>query len=384
MARFPQFFEEHAVLPPGVREPTDRTDWELEVIRRLSRDEPGGQGAGWMFGDVVQEFPGAFVPVAVADDNADAALEPLDVGGEVLEPGWRDELESGRHRRTDAIAWYQPWHLYGDDWGIYFDGPVWRARVREVMRRLPRSSNVTQGTVERDVFEQVLAHEQTHFASEVLGTQLEAIFGRSGYRDYVLATYSFRNAWTIGAPEEILATHNEVNGGQPGVLRDTAKRLARAAPPGYAEWETASAQRDRELIEASIAARMITEAGADVRWPTLRQLGRRVLGSVPMYWRFGGAQAPGFLRRSVAPITPQGVRRYLRSHGFVGTRQGHHETWVRNSVVVGFSVQGHDVPTKEHSPIAKNLGFAKPIELRRAMAHGTPPPALAARTASPT
>jgi hypothetical protein len=118
------------------------------------------------------------------------------------------------------------------------------------------------------------------------------------------------------------------------------------------------------------------EAGADVDWPTEKDLGKQALNAVPVYWYLGGVRPPGFLRRTIARLTPQAVRRYLRSQGFNGERIGHHEMWRRDSCVVGFSVQGDEIPLKEHSSLAQHLGFKKPIELRKAIAFGTPPPAL--------
>lgn len=390
MPQFPLFFEMHSVLPPGVRNPTDRTEWETEVIRRLSRDAevtPGPFGTFWIAdavsgSDVASADP--WVPVAEvseADGEEEGAILERFTPAQSVSPADLDDFEDeGDYQGTDTIAWYWPWHLFGDDWGVYFDGPAYWRHVRRISAAIPSGKQrPSASVVERDVFAQIKAHELTHFAGEVLATQLEATHARSGYRDYLLTARSFRNPWTIGVPEEILATHNEVNAGTKGALKDAAKTVADRSPPGYAEWRKAADSRERALIEATIATCIVPDAGAEIRWPGKKAIGVRVAKSVPVYWRNGGLLVPGFLRRKVGPLTPSALRRYLKAHGFMIDRRhtrGHHEWWTRNGVVASFSVQGHDIPRKEHSKVAGSLGFPGAIDLRRAIADGTQPPAV--------
>jgi hypothetical protein len=134
------------------------------------------------------------------------------------------------------------------------------------------------------------------------------------------------------------------------------------------------------MIEATIAARMVPEAGASASWP---RFGTREARAVPLYWRPGGVWLPAFLRRAPARLTPRAVRDYLRRNGFQPVARhtaGHHYWFEYDGVIASYSVQGGDIPKKEHPPLAKSLGFNTAVEFRRAMAVGAPPPAVTAAT----
>lgn len=377
MPRFPEFFQEHAVLPPGVSDPTDRTPWEQALLAKLHAGG-GATAPAW----IVQE--GHLDDyLAISDTGADTGdrdEDLLDVTNEavdLLTPEALQEGPSGGYGGADTIAHYWPWHLHGSDWGIYFDGPGFWVHVWQIHAQAAASGvSLPPATVAEDVFRQILTHEQTHFAGEILGTELEQAIGRSGYRDYVLTRYGFRNPWTTGFPEEILATHREVNAAAIGPLKRAAKELATDAPPGYSDWRLAADERVRRLIETTVARQMMPEAGTQLIWPTP---GKRESSAVPLYWRQGGVHLPPFLRRAVGRITPRSVRKYLEHHDFELVKKhtaGHHYWYERDGLTAAFSVQRGEIPHKEHSPLAKSLGFTNPAGLRRALAELSPPPAL--------
>lgn len=245
---------------------------------------------------------------------------------------------------ADAIAQYQPWHLYGADWGIYIlESPFW-SHVRRVTRhphlreRRPRNAAV----VVHSVLISVLSHEYTHVAGEALGTRLEVAMQRSCYRDYVLEQYRARNPSTVGAPEEMLATRAEVASGQ-APIKTAIGKLAEGAPPGYREWREADDPLTRAAIETFVASSMAGVSVPAIEWPRLSESHR---GSVPIYWCPSTPRRlplPPGLKKSVARLTPRPLRRWLQDHAFKLNPHhtgGHHFWYERGSVVAAFSVQG--------------------------------------------
>lgn len=407
MPKYPDFFRDHAVLPPGICEPTDRTAWELLLLAAAPRvgeePSPGGLSASFVRTDDDIDYAsvgfrgaaqGANGPALEEDDGGE---DNVDEDPELVDGVGRDfqiddflaasgDFEHSRdvpsRQGTDAIAWYAPWHLDGDDWGIYFWPPAFARYLdsyRGEVRKLPGTNSFSDLAIANSAGEMLRAHELTHFAGEILGTELEATFATSGYRDYILTGSGFRNPWTVGHPEEILATHREATGAPPGLLRTAAKAHADKAPAGYREWKLAMDARQGALIEATLAAQMMPCAGSHVRWPVPT---KRECNAVPVHWdpRY---PVPPFLRRRTARITPRLVHRYLRAHGFELNKRhtaGHHYWYEHGRVIAAFSIQGGEIPPKERTPLAQSLGFSRPSELVAAIEARVPPPAVAAKT----
>lgn len=158
---------------------------------------------------------------------------------EFADPPPRVEPGPAHGFTADAIAYYHPWHIGGDNyWGIYF-------REEHMNRYVERVERLFGWTGMRDlVVEQVLWHEMEHFEQEKAATALEDLLGESVYPTWLSKRYGIpvqledHESGTkeqVHMIEEALATAREI---------EWAEDPERNLPPDYAEfiaWDARSA-----------------------------------------------------------------------------------------------------------------------------------------------
>lgn len=152
-----------------------------------------------------------------------------------------DERERGRRQEPgpshdftpDAVAYYHPWHIGGDDhWGIYF-------RRDHMERYIERIESLFGWSDMRAVVEeQVYWHEMEHFEQEKAATALEDLLDMPVYPTWMAQRFGISvqlkdrangMPQTVHLIEEALATAREI---------EWAEDPKRGLPPGYAEFIT--------------------------------------------------------------------------------------------------------------------------------------------------
>jgi hypothetical protein len=155
----------------------------------------------------------------------------------------------------DVLAWYQPYHIYGDRWGIYLrlDGVAYVAFETLAAHGgsgLPRRHAV------RAAMEGLLRHEESHFEVEVFATSLEMTLGDPIYLPY---TRHFHGSGDFRR-EESLANRRIVHhhwdrpplGGAP--TRKAIEALADAGPRDYSCWRDYRSPKQFDAAKNTLAA----------------------------------------------------------------------------------------------------------------------------------
>lgn len=368
--RFPKFFEE--VLGPMA---AVDVSGELEPDEQEAIIDPGVRTVG----DVppTTGFPGWAL---LADDEPTGLVTEIDVpfpedvsegagGGEGPAPsGMFTEDESAG---ADAIAHYKPWHVWGDDWGIYF----FAEPFRDFVAATAQLSGGAYGLFEPFVMGQILEHELTHFEFEVIGTKLEAIHGRPLYRSYLFHRYSTLTRWTgppwargphPGPTEEAIATWREVYYARrkkptpPRGYQAAASKLADAAPAGYNSWRCADTGNAHlaGIVTATVASLI---AGQPQIIPPAHELDAEDLGDVPVYWRGDPALIPATAPpKDFTRPNPARLETWLKKNKAEiqhDRGKGSHVRFTWRGLSGGFSTSRDPVPKAPCQEIATIFGF---------------------------
>lgn len=175
----------------------------------------------------------------------------------------------------DVLAWYQPYHCFGDRWGIYIRVNGIAYLASEILGAHGPTALLHRHAV-RAAMEALLRHEESHFEVEVYATGLELDLGRPIYRPYIqhfIRTGAFRR-------EESLANRRMVHhhwdhpplGGAP--TRTAVEALADAGPRDYSGWRDYMVAKNFDVAKNTLAAE-ITDAcyigmGTDPKMPGSR------------------------------------------------------------------------------------------------------------------
>jgi hypothetical protein len=273
---------------------------------------------------------------------------------------------------ADEIAHYKPWHVWGEDWGIYF----FAERFRDFVAATARLSGGAYGQLEPFVLRQLLEHELTHFEFEVVGTKLEAIYGTPLYRSYLFDRYQQPTRWTgppwsrranhPGPVEEAIATWREVRYARrkkpapPPGYQAAASKLADAAPPGYNAWRCADPGNAHvaELVTATVASLI---AGSPQVAPPPHGLDDQDLAEVPIYWRGDPALIPASApAKDFTRPTPKRLEAWLKRNDAEIQRErgkGSHVRFTWRGQSGGFSTSRDPVPKAPCQEIAAIFGF---------------------------
>lgn len=226
---------------------------------------------------------------------------------------------------ADAVAHYKPWHVWGEDWGIYF----FAQPFRDFVAATAALSGTPYRQLEPYVMRQLLEHELTHFEFEVVGTKLEAIYGAPLYRSYLFQGFSSPTRWTglpwakgphPGPAEEAIATWREVRYSRrkkpasPRGYQAAASKLADASPAGYNAWRCADTANAHlaGLVTATVAS-LIAHAPHVV--PPAHGLDQEDLGDVPVYWRGDPAVIPSSApAKDTTRPTPKRLEKWLKKN----------------------------------------------------------------------
>ena len=283
---------------------------------------------------------------------------------------------------ADAVAHYKPWHIWGEDWGIYF----FAEPFRDFAASAAQLASAPYAQIEPFVFRQVLEHELTHFEFEVIGTKLEAIYGTPLYRSYLVHRYSTSTRWTgppwargchPGPVEEAIATWREVRYSRrkkprpPAGYQTAASRLADASPPGYNAWRCADIATPHlaSLVTATVATLI---AGQPLVSPPALHLSEEDLADVPVHWRGDPALIPTSApAKDFTRPTPDRLESWLKKNkaDFRSDRgKGSHVRFTWRGQRGGFPRSRNPVPKKPCVEIAAIFGFESLRELYLAIA----------------
>lgn len=244
MSRFPRFFQDAAHLPPGVDAPHGLNPDEEGALAGFD-DRPRYDTGAWPIGPNDRPAPPHWIFPELADDADDRVFDvsvpSLDeIASRESLPGERiPDRPSGVFGTSampdiDAVAFYAPWHFYGNDWGIYFT-----TGFADFLIDIAHYANQPPSVVEPFVVYQVLAHELTHFEFEVVATELEATLERSLYREYCLFRFALPTRWDASPLEEAVATWEEIRFARrrspprPKGFSKAVRKVADLSPPGY-------------------------------------------------------------------------------------------------------------------------------------------------------
>jgi hypothetical protein len=283
---------------------------------------------------------------------------------------------------ADAIAHYKPWHLWGEDWGIYF----FAKPFRDFVASTAQLSGANYGQLEPFVMRQILEHEYTHFEFEVVGTKLEAIYEKPLYRSYMFDRFAHHTRWTgppwarglhPGPVEEAIATWREVRYSRqkkpipPPGYQAAASKLADAAPPGYNAWRCADAGNAHlaGLVNATVATLI---ADAPQVAPPAPGLDEQDFGDVPVYWRGDPALIPSSApAKDFTRPTVKGLERWLKKNTAEiqpDRGQGSHRRFTWRGKSGTYSTSRDPVPKKPCLEIAAIFGFTNLRDLYLAIA----------------
>ena len=288
-----------------------------------------------------------------------------------------EELRESGHRwwvlprRGDllAVAFYAPWHFYGEDWGIYL-GPLFPDFLTDIAFHAVQPTSV----VEPFVVEQLLAHEQTHFEFEVVATELEAMVERSLYREYLFFSYNAPNRWASPL-EEAVATWEEVafarrrTPRRPKGFLKAVQKVANLSPPGYRDWKVADDDRRGPLVRATVASHIIGQRLLDWPWGDTSPAER---AQVPVRYRGDPQFAPSFIvPKALTRPTVRDLERFLRRNGAEIDKRagkGSHRKFRWRGQAGSYATSRPVVPKPESRLIAKIFGFRGVSELYEAIA----------------
>jgi hypothetical protein len=143
--------------------------------------------------------------------NPDEDLLPGDEWREVLDDEWRevlddewrevlDDLESGaggeehtpEEQIIDVLAWYQPIHYHGREWGIYIYESAIVDTAKSIISYLPyyrRYQPDAQVGALRSAFRTLFLHEVFHHKVESFAIMLEVIGRKDHYVPYTESVY---------------------------------------------------------------------------------------------------------------------------------------------------------------------------------------------------
>jgi len=227
---------------------------EMDMLRVGAEGGPptnwGGGPTNWS--ESASEYPVDWKKVAeprLPNPDEDLEFLPGDEWREVL-----DDLESEQVREKhtpeepiiDVLAWYQPIHYYGREWGIYIYESAIVDTAKSIISYLPYyrryQSDAKVGAL-RSALQTLFLHEVFHHKVEGFAIMLEVIGRKSHYAPYKESVYQ-PLLGTDDVIEEGLAcaemktrlreaTRKDV----PDDVRDAAQRMLEdwipRLPPGY-------------------------------------------------------------------------------------------------------------------------------------------------------
>ena len=158
----------------------------------------------------------------------------------------------------DVLAWYRPFHVFRQTWGIYLTVSGIRYVAAEVLRIDPRTP------LERGIevaITALLRHEEFHYQVEVYATGHELATGVPTYRRF---QHRFQLSGHLRRAESLanrrMVTHNWSGLGGAST-KQAVETVADAGPLDYAHWR-AYAPADRYAEAKSALAAEVIEADA--------------------------------------------------------------------------------------------------------------------------
>jgi hypothetical protein len=378
--RFPKFFEEAVGPMASVAVPGQLTPVEHDLLDpnvRYVGDAPPSAGfPSWaLLPDEEQTGLVTEIDVPFPEDVGEGA------GGDDG-PAPSGMFTQDESAGADAIAHYKPWHVWGEDWGIYF----FAQPFRDFVAATAALSGTPYRQLEPYVMRQLLEHELTHFEFEVVGTKLEAIYGAPLYRSYLFQGFSSPTRWTglpwakgphPGPAEEAIATWREVRYSRrkkpasPRGYQAAASKLADASPAGYNAWRCADTANAHlaGLVTATVAS-LIAHAPHVV--PPAHGLDQEDLGDVPVYWRGDPAVIPSSApAKDTTRPTPKRLEKWLKKNQAEIDRdrgKGSHVRFTWRGQSGGFSTSRDPVPAEPCKEIATLFGFTNTRDFYLAIA----------------
>ena len=329
---------------------------------------------------------------ALAQMPPDKGWEPVNdnlVGVFGGHPGGLTGDSSGPSSVFERLAFYLPFHMFPDWWGIYIF-PEGIQRVRCELADVFLDHGIPPREQVRVAKRLLYHHEFYHHATESFATRLEAILNQpcylNGFSPLYKATFG-----TAGCLEETCANSyarektiaKSVSPSIPkGQLRDAIDLWFRGAPPGYAEAEGSGSVWSKDL-RASFYEKCLNSC------LPLAGVPARSLGSAGVSaWSAAGYfdRGIGDVRSRIFYIIPKGspfhsrlpadVRTCIKGRSFKQKLQtlniarfqkqgGSHELWVPSSGGRPVPIPRHDgvdIPKGTMRGILRQLGARMSIE----------------------
>jgi hypothetical protein len=370
-AEFPDFFE---LIRDRIYEETEGREEPL-----VAADEAGAtlqpQPAPWLGPDPLPftDEDAATTLIELASDAADL-LDPQAIEL-VPDPDllgfWLHPKTANRRLRlpADAIAVYRPWHLNGEDWGIY---------VSELALTVFTAglAQLTGGSIPQLAplaLRQILEHEWTHFAFEVAGTEIGDALSAIVYPSYVTERFNASNRPYVGPLEEVVASWSEVDFARnpphgfrslrPRGYTRAVQHLLSLAPPGYRDWRQMDSRLDGAAIVAGVASLIAGRDMSTSRWGAVTDAEK---AQVPIYWVGEPSRAAAFgaLPKSIGPPTIRRLEQWLKHIGATPAAarrgKGSHRRWMLpNQEPIGYATSAGFLLPNEARNIAFALGITR-------------------------
>jgi len=367
--RYPDFFEQSPWLRP----------------LHADSDEPAGSAEA-------RDTLAPWIGVAARPDDAPAVpiLPAFEVGWRPQPVELPDDVPRGRFTvesspGLDAVASYQPYHFAFEGWGI-------RVYEKPFLGFAADLADLLGEPIERIVplaFRQVLFHEWTHFAFEIVGTTLDSVLaGIDGlvsvcYRDYCESRYANGSQWSDGPLEEAVAVWAELQFARrqlPERLRPKPRRyaeavaaLGRASPAGYRDFQCMRG-RNAERVLAHLAGTIADAEICTGRWGETTAAER---AQVPVYWIGDPTLLPsvGAVPKTVAAPSINRFERWLkkRHKASIETRRGkgsHRRFVLPDGQSGGYATSAGFLLGPEANEAARILGLPNARALYEAVARG--------------
>ncbi len=272
----------------------------LEAMDMLEVGAEGGPPTNWGGGptnwsESASEYPVDWKKVAeprLPNPDEDLEFLPGDEWREVL-----DDLESEQVREKhtpeepiiDVLAWYQPIHYYGREWGIYIYESAIFDTAKSIISYLPSSRRYqfdAQLGAFRSAFQTLFLHEVFHHKVESFATMLEVIGRKSHYVPYHELVYQPLFG-TDGLIEEGLACAEQkkrlleqtYKKHVPDDVRDAAQRMLGdwipRLSPGYRTGSDFLEEWEYERAIDRLSAQIQETSTAPTRNPNELKLARR-------------------------------------------------------------------------------------------------------------
>lgn len=274
-----------------------------------------------------------------------------------------------------VLAWYQPIHYYGLDWGIF----ITSEGILELAQNIaPYVKILEKDTPEKLVlssFYILYHHEQFHHRIESAAIRMHVIEQKPCYRKYTSNVYNYSQAHQLSITEEKLAMadmYRKINSNKTWkkigsivkkATQDFLLDLFLTVPPAYLGAKSVIKNHqnldEMGILMSNLQEFTLTPARNSFDWRIASGLTKSLYSFSQNIWEItSSAGSPVLPRTFPLSVSRKRIENALRHHGFVEIRskgKGSHVKWKGPSGEMTVLPLGKEIFGSTASSIAKTL-----------------------------